>query len=116
MLFPLSWSKRKIVHSLYQIISSCVQMRDRDCQGIRGIVGLGDGIQLQQGTHHFLHLSLLRTAISCHSLLDFIGVYSNGSIPACCIHNMTTPRACPTARAVVTFREKNNFSTAAVSG
>ena len=39
-------------------------MRDGDCQGVGGIVRFGDGIQLQQGAHHFLHLTFIGAAVA----------------------------------------------------
>ena len=47
-------------------------MRDGDRQRVGGIVGFGDGVELKQGAHHFLHLAFVRTAVASDSVFDLL--------------------------------------------
>jgi hypothetical protein len=47
-----------------------VQMADGDGQGIGGVGGFGDLIEMQEPRHHLLHLMLFGAAVSDHRGLD----------------------------------------------
>ncbi len=49
-------------------------------------------------------------------ILTSLGVASRTLTPACAAASRTTPRACPTPKAVCALREKNTRSTATMSG
>ena len=66
-LRPLSWG------GAHQAAAGAVTVRYGHGQGVRCIVRLGDGLQVQHDAGHFLDLLFYRLAIPGHSLLDLHG-------------------------------------------
>lgn len=61
-----------------------VQVADGNRQGVGGIIGRGQFLQMEERLHHELHLSFIGIAITANGLFDLIGVvFKDGQVRLC---------------------------------
>ena len=48
---------------------ACVNLANCDTEGVRGVVGLGYGIKIEQDFDHFLDLFFVGLAVTCNGAL-----------------------------------------------